>query len=101
MPTETPSTAEIVRFHQTGDAEVLKLGIVPTPEPAAGEIRLRVKAIGLNRAEVMFRRGQYLVQPQLPSLIGYEASGTIEAVGPGVDTSLIGKTVSTVPAFPA
>ena len=101
MPEEIPSTVRIVRFHQTGDAEVLMLETVPTPEPAAGEIRLRVKAIGLNRAEVMFRRGQYLVQPQLPSLIGYEASGTIEAVGPGVDTGLIGMIVSTVPAFPA
>ena len=96
-----PSTARIVRFHQTGDARVLQLETLPIPEPAAGEVRLRVKAIGLNRAEVMFRRGQYLVQPQLPSLLGYEASGTIEAVGPGVDTSLIGKIVSTVPAFPA
>jgi NADPH:quinone reductase-like Zn-dependent oxidoreductase len=49
----------------------------------------------------MFRRGQYLVQPHLPSLLGYEASGTVEAVGPGVESGLIGKTVSTVPAFPA
>lgn len=101
MSTETPSTTKIVRFHQTGDAGVLQLETVPLPEPSAGEVRLRVKAIGLNRAEVMFRRGQYLVAPRLPSLIGYEASGTIEAVGPGVDTSLIGKIASTVPAFPA
>ncbi len=101
MPSEIPSTAKIVRFYQTGDAEVLQLETVPTPEPAAGEVRLRVKAIGINRAEVMFRRGQYLVQPQLPSLLGYEASGTVEAVGPGVESNLIGKTVSTVPAFPA
>jgi NADPH:quinone reductase-like Zn-dependent oxidoreductase len=101
MPNEIPSTAKFVRFHQTGDAEVLQLETLPTPELAAGEVRLRVKAIGLNRAEVMFRRGQYLQQPILPSLIGYEASGIVEAVGPGVDISLIGKTVSTVPAFPA
>ena len=101
MPNEIPSTARIVRFHKTGDADVLQLETLPTPEPAAGEVRLRVKAIGLNRAEVMFRRGQYLVQPQLPSLLGYEASGTVEAVGAGVESSLIGKTMSTVPAFPA
>jgi NADPH:quinone reductase-like Zn-dependent oxidoreductase len=101
MPSEIPSTAKFVRFHQTGEAEVLQLETLPTPEPAAGEVRLRVKAIGLNRAEVMFRRGQYLVQPHLPSLLGYEASGTVEAVGPGVESGLIGKTVSTVPAFPA
>ena len=100
LPT-AQKTAKIVRFHKTGDADVLQLETLPLPEPAAGEVRLRVKAIGLNRAEVMFRSGQYLVAPSLPSLLGYEASGTIEAVGPGVDTTLIGKTMSTVPAFPA
>lgn len=101
MPTEKTSTAKIVRFHQTGEADVLQLEDLPLPEPKAGEVRIRVKAIGLNRAEVMFRMGRYLAQPQLPSLIGYEASGTVEAVGPDVDPGLMGKIVSTVPAFPA
>jgi NADPH:quinone reductase-like Zn-dependent oxidoreductase len=101
MPNAAPVTVKIVRFHQTGGPEVLQLDELPLPEPAAGEVRLRVKAIGLNRAEVMFRMGRYLVQPELPSKIGYEASGTVEAVGPDVDPSWIGKTVSTVPAFPA
>jgi NADPH:quinone reductase-like Zn-dependent oxidoreductase len=49
----------------------------------------------------MFRTGRYLVDPKLPSKLGYEASGIVEAVGPGVDKSWIGKTASTVPAFPA
>ena len=53
-------TVKIVRFHETGGAEVLKLEELPLPEPGKGEVRLRVKAIGLNRAEVMFRRGKYL-----------------------------------------
>lgn len=101
MSAATPATARFVRFHQTGEPEVLQLESLPIPEPAAGEVRLRVKAIGLNRAEVMFRRGRYLYTPKLPSLLGYEASGTVEAVGPGGDTSLLGKTVSTVPAFHA
>ncbi|MBW4039596.1 MAG: zinc-dependent alcohol dehydrogenase family protein [Acidobacteria bacterium] len=95
------ATAKVVRFHTTGEAEVLQLEELPVPEPAAGEVRIRVKAIGLNRAEVMFRKGQYLVQPKLPSMLGYEASGTVEAVGPGVDGAWMGKIVSTVPAFPA
>jgi NADPH:quinone reductase-like Zn-dependent oxidoreductase len=94
-------TVKIVRFHKTGAANVLKLDELPLPEPGEGEVRLRVKAIGLNRAEVMFRMGQYLVQPKLPSKLGYEASGEVEAVGSGVDKSWVGKTVSTVPAFPA
>jgi NADPH:quinone reductase-like Zn-dependent oxidoreductase len=92
-------TVKIVRFHKTGGPEVLQLDEFPLPEPAAGEVRLRVKAIGLNRAEVMFRMGRYLQAPKLPSKIGYEASGTVEAVGPNVDKSWIGKTVSTVPGF--
>ncbi|HXN50261.1 MAG TPA: zinc-dependent alcohol dehydrogenase family protein [Bryobacteraceae bacterium] len=94
-----PDTVRIVRFHKTGGAEVLQLDEFPLPEPGVGEVRLRVKAIGLNRAEVMFRMGRYLQSPKLPSKIGYEASGIVEAVGADVDRSWIGKTVSTVPAF--
>ena len=99
MPNAFPPTVKIVRFHQTGGPEVLQLDELPLPEPAPGEVRLRVKAIGLNRAEVMFRMGRYLVEPSLPSKLGYEASGIIEAVGSDVDRSWIGETVSTVPAF--
>ena len=94
-------TVKIVRFHELGGPEVLKLDELPLPEPGAGEIRLRVKAIGLNRAEVAFRAGRYMVQPVLPSKLGYEASGVVEAVGPGVDAGLVGKTMSSVPAFMA
>ena len=98
---QSSATVKIVRFHKTGTADVLQIDEMPLPEAGPGEVRLRVKAIGLNRAEVMFRMGQYLVAPKLPSKLGYEASGVIEAVGAGVDEALLGKTVSTVPAFPA
>jgi NADPH:quinone reductase-like Zn-dependent oxidoreductase len=91
--------AKIVRFHKTGGAHVLQLDELPLPEPATDEVRLRVKAIGLNRADVMFREDQYLVTPELPSKLGYEASGIVEAIGPNVDPAWLGKTVSTVPAF--
>ena len=47
----------------------------------------------------MFRRGQYLETPVPPSKLGYEAAGTVEAIGPDVDKSWTGKKVSTVPAF--
>jgi NADPH:quinone reductase-like Zn-dependent oxidoreductase len=60
-----------------------------------------VKAIGLNRAEVMFRKGRYMVQPVLPSKLGYEASGVVEAAGAGVDPLWVGKKASVVPAFAA
>jgi NADPH:quinone reductase-like Zn-dependent oxidoreductase len=91
------NTVKIVRFHRSGPAEVLQFDELPVPEPGPGEIRLRVKALGLNRAEVMFRNGQYLETPVHPAKNGYEAAGIIEAVGPGVDSSWIGKIVSTVP----
>jgi NADPH:quinone reductase-like Zn-dependent oxidoreductase len=99
MSKPASATVKIVRFHRTGGAEVLQLDDMPLPEPAAGEVRVRVKAIGLNRAEVMFRMGHYLVEPVLPSKLGYEASGVVESVGPDVDATWVGKTVSTVPAF--
>ena len=47
-------------------------------------LHLAVEAIGLNRAEVLFRQGQYIVQPDLPARIGYDAAGTVEAIGDGV-----------------
>jgi NADPH:quinone reductase-like Zn-dependent oxidoreductase len=91
--------AKIVRFHTIGSAEVLKLEDLPLNAPGSGEVRLKVEAIGLNRAEVGFREGQYLYAPELPSRLGYEAAGTVDAVGEGVSNIHIGDRVSTVPAF--
>jgi NADPH:quinone reductase-like Zn-dependent oxidoreductase len=95
----TNKTAKIVRFHELGGPEVLKIEELPLPEPSHGEVRLRVHAIGLNRAEVSFRLGQYLINPSLPSKMGYEASGIVEAVGPDVDKGLIGQKFSSIPCF--
>jgi NADPH:quinone reductase-like Zn-dependent oxidoreductase len=92
-------TAKVVRFHSIGGPEVLKIEEMPIPEPGKGEVRLKVRALGLNRAEVMFRRGEYLETAVLPSKIGYEAAGVVAAVGPDVDKSWVGRTVSTLPAF--
>jgi NADPH:quinone reductase-like Zn-dependent oxidoreductase len=93
--------AKIVRFHTPGGPDVLRVEELPILEPGPGEVRLRVKAIGLNRAEIMFRNDQYLYKPNLPSKLGYEASGVVEALGSGVDSSLLSKTRSTVPCFAA
>jgi NADPH:quinone reductase-like Zn-dependent oxidoreductase len=92
-------TAKIVRFHSLGGPEVLKIEEEAIPVPGKGEALLNVKAIGLNRAEVMFREGHYLESPTLPSKLGYEAAGVVESVGPDVDKSWIGKKVSTTPGF--
>ncbi|WFU04624.1 zinc-dependent alcohol dehydrogenase family protein (plasmid) [Rhizobium sp. CB3171] len=72
---------------------------MPIPNPGPDEVRLRIKAFALNRAEALFRQGHYIIQPQFPSKLGYEASGVVEAVGPGVDESLIGKVFNTIPNF--
>jgi NADPH:quinone reductase-like Zn-dependent oxidoreductase len=68
---------------------------LPLTEPGNGEVRLKVEAIGLNRAEIMYRRGQYLES----SRFGYEAAGIIEAVGSGVSDLHVGDRVSTIPSF--
>ena len=89
----------IVRFHQTGGPDVLKIVEEPLVPPKEGEVRLRVHALGLNRAEAMFRSGAYLEVAQLPSRLGYEAAGVVDAIGPGVSSVKIGDRVSTIPAF--
>lgn len=90
---------KIVRFYEKGGPEVLKLEDAPAEQPGANEVRLRVQAVGLNRAEALYMRGFYFEQPKLPSRIGYEAAGVVEAVGPGVDKSWVGKQVATVPGY--
>jgi len=91
--------ARIVRFHRTGGPDVLAVENLEVRPPGRGEIRIAVKALGLNRAESMFRLGQYFEDPKLPARLGYEAAGTIEAVGPGVTGLAVGDAVSTIPAF--
>ncbi|NNF17542.1 MAG: zinc-dependent alcohol dehydrogenase family protein [Gammaproteobacteria bacterium] len=86
-------------FHQTGAADVLTIEEQPLQNPGKGEVRIKVAALGLNRAEIMFRMGQYIEQPQFPSSLGYEAAGIVDAVGPGVDNVSVGDRVSTIPAF--
>ncbi len=91
--------SKIVRFHSLGDASVLKTEEVAPGEPGPGEVRIRVKALGLNRAEVLFRQGLYLEKAKLPSRIGYEASGYVDKLGTGVENFAVGDYVSTVPSF--
>jgi len=91
--------ARLVRFHQTGGPEVLKIEQADVPSPGPGEVRIAVKALGLNRAETMFRSGHYLEQPSFPSRLGYEAAGTVAELGEGVQGFTVGDAVSTIPAF--
>lgn len=91
--------ARVVRFHKTGGPEVLTIEQLDVPPPGKGEVQISVKALGLNRAESMFRRGQYLEDPKLPARLGYEAAGTVAAVGPDVQGFKVGEAVSTIPSF--
>lgn len=88
-----------VVFERVGDASVLQIIDEPAGEPQADEVSIRVKALGLNRAEIMFREGVYLESPDFPARLGYEAAGTVVALGSGVSDLKIGDKVSTIPAF--
>jgi len=71
-----------IRFHETGGPDVLRWEEMPIGAPAAGEVRLRHVAVGLNFADTYFRTGMY--PAKLPSGIGMEGAGVVEAVGAGV-----------------
>jgi len=84
--------AKVVKFYETGAPEVLRFEDVDVGEPGPGEVRLRHVAVGLNFADTYFRRGTYPVP--LPSGIGNEAAGVVEAVGAGVTDLVIGDRVT-------
>ena len=81
-----------IRFHETGGPEVLRWEEMPVGEPGPGEVRLRHVAVGLNFADTYFRTGMY--PAKLPSGIGMEGSGVVEAVGPGVTHVKVGDRVA-------
>ena len=89
----------IVTFEQYGGPEVLNIVDVDVPPPAPHEVQITVKAIGVNRAESMWRTGVYVEPVNLPARLGYEVSGVISAVGANVTTLAPGDIVSTLPAF--
>ncbi|MEL6059529.1 zinc-dependent alcohol dehydrogenase family protein [Methylobacterium sp. DCY52] len=89
----------VVRFHEYGDPSVLRIEKVEVPAPAAEEVQIGVRAIGLNRAEVMFRKGAYLQDAVFPSQLGYEAAGTVKALGNSVQGFAEGDAVSVIPTL--
>lgn len=86
-----------VRFHQHGGPEVLRIETVDVAPPVRGEVQIRVRALGLNRAEALLRRGTYIETATFPSGLGLEAAGIVEAVGMDVAGLVPGDTVSIVP----
>jgi NADPH2:quinone reductase len=89
-----------IQVHEFGGPEVLKLEEIPTPQPAAGQILVRVHAVGVNPYDTYMRNGTYAIKPPLPYTPGSDAAGTVEAVGSDVakvkrgDRVYVAKTVT-------
>lgn len=79
-----PATMRAVRVHQFGDPSVLSVEEIATPEPAAGQVQVKVEAAGVNPVETYIRSGRYGVLPSLPFIPGSDGAGTISALGSGV-----------------
>ena len=89
-----------IMFAKAGSPEVLDYVEAEVPAPAANEVRIKVKAIGLNRAESMWRLNDY-IEPitRFPAMLGYEAAGIVDAVGDGVNEFAVGDAVNVMPSF--
>src|ERR1700677_5287503 len=88
-----------IQFAKAGGPEVLQFIDTTVPSPSAHEVRIKVKAIGINRAESMWRNDKYVEPVKFPAGLGYDASGIIDALGKDVTGFAVGDAVSTIPAF--
>jgi NADPH2:quinone reductase len=84
-----------IRFHEIGGPGVMRWEDVPVGEPGAGEVRIRHTAVALNFRDILVRRGQHSVK-SMPSGLGTESAGVIDAVGLGVTEFSVGDRVATV-----
>src|SRR5690348_16791668 len=85
-----------IRVHEFGGPDVLKLENVADPQPAAGEVLICVKAVGVNPYETYMRAGQYGVRnPTLPFTPGSDAAGIVATVGPDINDLAVGDRVYT------
>lgn len=91
--------SKVIYFNETGGPEVLKFADVAVAAPGDHDVQIRVRAIGLNRAESMYRSGHYVIDPVFPAKLGYEAAGDIVALGKAVTGFHVGDRVSVIPAF--
>jgi NADPH2:quinone reductase len=89
-----------IRIHEFGEADVLKWEDIEVGDPGPGHLRLRHTAVGFNFLDIMVRKGLYPVLPELPSVLGTEAAGVVEAVGAGVDEFSVGQRVAYASTFP-
>jgi NADPH:quinone reductase-like Zn-dependent oxidoreductase len=88
-----------VSFAKSGGPEVLEFVESQIPEPGPSEVRIKVEAIGMNRAEAMWRVDDYIEPVKFPARLGYEAAGVIDAVGKNVSSFRAGEKVNVIPSF--
>ena len=88
---------KVIRIYEYGGPECLRYESLPLLPPQQGQVTIAVKAIGLNRSEIMFRSGRHIEQAEFPARLGYEAAGIVEALGEGVKGFSVGDAVSLIP----
>src|ERR1700682_3435665 len=88
-----------IRFAKAGGPEVLEFVEMQVPAPGPREVRIKVKAIGINRADSMWRNDKYTEPVKFPAGLGYDAAGIVDAVGKDVTDFAVGDAVSTIPAY--
>jgi NADPH:quinone reductase-like Zn-dependent oxidoreductase len=88
-----------IKFAKAGGPEVLEFIETQVPTPGPREVRIKVKAIGINRADSMWRNDKYTEPAKFPAGLGYDAAGIVDAVGNDVTDFNAGDTVSTIPAY--
>ena len=89
----TPKSMNFIQIEKVGDPEVLKLDSMPVPEPGPGEVLIHVAAAGVNRPDVMQRKGLYPPPPGATDVPGLEVSGTVFSVGNNVSKPAVGDEV--------
>jgi len=82
-----------VRIHEYGNADAMRIDEIEKPEPKADEVLIKTATAGINYADTMLRAGTYLIRPPFPFVMGFEAAGTIEAVGENVKNWQVGQRV--------
>jgi len=88
-----------IKFAKAGAPDVLEFVETDVPAPGPTEVRLNVKAIGINRAESMWRQDDYIEPVKFPAGLGYEAAGIVDAVGKDVTGFAVGDKVNLIPSF--
>jgi len=96
MTTTETDTMRGIWVEELGEPDVLQLRELPVPQPAAGEVRLKVEAVGINFADVLATAGQYLTRTRVPYTPGMEFAGTVDALGEGVTGVQVGQRVASL-----